>query len=438
MPSAGQLEEPAGRRVTVLLDDDPTGAQAMADVPVALAWDGGEIGRALQPTDTAVHVITNTRAQDGAGARQVTLEAARAARSDLPDARIVLRGDSTLRAHVYEEFEAVRTACELPAGRTAHLLVPALPAAGRITCDGVHLLRREAGVVRLDQTEYARDGALSYRSSRLVEWADERSGGRLRARDGVEVGLERVRSAGGPLAVASAIADAAGAGGCAVPDVEDLGDLEVIAAGLREAERAGVPVVTRCGPAFAAALCGTAATGPPRIERAGRVLVVCGSFVSGSTAQLAELLERHPGAGVELEVSALAGAGAASAVADASAAIVALLERGSVAIAWTTRGRDPSLLAASSQSAIARNVAEIVRRSSPSADVVVSKGGITSAEIARHGLAGRVARVVGPILPGASLWEVGGHRQVVVPGNVGGPDLLTDIVDLLSGSGAAP
>ena len=61
--------------------------------------------------------------------------------------------------------------------------------------------------------------------------------------------------------------------------------------------------------------------------------------------------------------------------------------------------------------------------------MVIAKGGITSAVTARDGLGARAARVVGPILTGVALWRLpDGTDYVVVPGNVGGPDLLVDLV----------
>jgi uncharacterized protein YgbK (DUF1537 family) len=59
----------------------------------------------------------------------------------------------------------------------------------------------------------------------------------------------------------------------------------------------------------------------------------------------------------------------------------------------------------------------------------VAKGGITSAVTARNGLGARSARVIGPILPGVVLWRLpDGTDYLVVPGNVGGPDLLVEVV----------
>ncbi|MYW72869.1 nucleotide-binding domain containing protein, partial [Pseudonocardia sp. SID8383] len=62
-------------------------------------------------------------------------------------------------------------------------------------------------------------------------------------------------------------------------------------------------------------------------------------------------------------------------------------------------------------------------------DVVVTKGGITGAQVARDGLGAVSARVRGQVLPGVSVWDLmtpGGRAvvQVVVPGNVGDDDAL--------------
>jgi uncharacterized protein YgbK (DUF1537 family) len=74
-----------------------------------------------------------------------------------------------------------------------------------------------------------------------------------------------------------------------------------------------------------------------------------------------------------------------------------------------------------------------VRQLSPTLDVVIAKGGITSADVARVGLGARSARVLGQVLAGVSVWQLtaaDGHEvlYVVVPGNVGGAETLTDVL----------
>ena len=103
------------------------------------------------------------------------------------------------------------------------------------------------------------------------------------------------------------------------------------------------------------------------------------------------------------------------------------MERSALAVVVTERERDPGLIDPASQRRIAAALAEVAHR--VDASVVVAKGGITSAVTARDGLGARSARVIGPIVPGVVLWRLpDGTDYLVVPGNVGGPDLLVDVL----------
>jgi uncharacterized protein YgbK (DUF1537 family) len=428
-----------------VLDDDPTGTQAVRDVPVLLRWRAADVADALALEPAAIHLMTNTRAFPPARAEVLTEEAARAATAAVAAPTLVLRGDSTLRGHVLEEYRAVHRA--LGGGRPpVLLLVPALPAAGRFTRGGVHWLRRDGRVVALHDTEYARDGGFAYRSARLLEWAQERSDGWFAAKHGVEVGLAALRAHGGD-AVAEALTEAWGREVPAVcaPDAETIEDLQLIAAGLRRASEAGTRAIVRCAPAFAGVLSGTLAEGrvapPPGHDG---VLVVCGSYVPGSTRQLEALAASRRLEPIELDPRVLAGPGdtADGAVREAGRAAVAELDRTGLAVVATARARPPGTQSLDSGMRIARNLARVVAAVGPRAGVVVAKGGITSAVTLEVGLGASAAWVAGPLLPGVALWQArcSGREvaYVVVPGNVGGPELLADVVDLITQPAPAP
>jgi hypothetical protein len=416
--------------ITVVLDDDPTGTQAMSDVSVILDWIDPDAWDAVHTGDRAVHVLTNSRAYDAAQAARLVASAAASARSKFPDARLLLRGDSTLRAHVYEEYAALRSVIAPGREDVPLLLIPALPAAGRVTIGGVHLLERDGERVPLDRTEYAVDGRLAYSSAILSRWAEERSAGRLAAADAVTVTLDRLRGSDGARQVAGAIAAAAHIGRPAVvvPDAETGADLLTIGAGLRAAERDAVAVIVRSAPAFVAALTGVTAVAPSMPSSRDRgVLVICGSFVPTSTAQIQELGRVRPGAIVPARVAALAGDGWDEEVESVSERARARMQTGGLAAVVTERDLDLTLVGAASQRRIATALAQVARR--VAADVVITKGGITSAVTAGEGLRARAARVLGPLAPGVALWRLAdGRAYVVVPGNVGGPGLLVDLI----------
>src|SRR3954447_14410922 len=59
----------AGRRL-VVLDDDPTGTQAIADIPVLTSWSVDDVRWALRQPTTAFFILTNTRSLSEADAAE--------------------------------------------------------------------------------------------------------------------------------------------------------------------------------------------------------------------------------------------------------------------------------------------------------------------------------------------------------------------------------
>src|SRR5690606_1809004 len=130
-----QQQRSVDHPLTVVLDDDPTGTQSATDVPVLFEWDreGLEAALAVSPS---VYVLTNTRPLPEPEALAVIPEIrdhAPAGAERLGRAiRFVLRGDSTLRGHVFAESA-------LFMGPDAVLVfVPAFPEVGRRTLANVH------------------------------------------------------------------------------------------------------------------------------------------------------------------------------------------------------------------------------------------------------------------------------------------------------------
>lgn len=407
----------------IVLDDDPTGTQAVADTPVLLEWDAKRVATA-SASAPAVHLLTNSRAFAPARAGAVVRDAAEAAVEALGRPRLLLRGDSTLRAHLLEEYEAV-VAAAFGGRPTPLLLVPALPAAGRVTVGGVHLIERDGVRVPLHETEYARDGEFAYADASLLAWAEERSDGRFPREAGRE--LRRAESD----AVRDAILDLQGTAAGIVPDAETVDDLGAIAAGLEAAEAEGAEVVVRSAPTFAGVLGGNLARRRAPPPRGRRVLVVCGSHVPTTTRQLSALVERHPGSLVEVDVLELASDGAGAEVDRAAREAEARLADEGLAVVATPRERPDGASSLAAGERIAENLAAIAGRIDRP-DVVVAKGGITSAITARVGLGAASALCLGPLVDGVALWSLDrGIPFVVFPGNVGSDTALLEVVELV-------
>lgn len=407
---------------TVVLDDDPTGTGTATGVRVLLRWDADRLTAALSDVD-AVYLQTNSRAVDAPAAvalcRRIRAEIDVAGTRLGEAVQVVLRGDSTLRGHVFAETDVFATDAPI-------LFVPAFPAGGRVTVGGRHYVEVDGRRVSAERSEYAQDPVFGYGHGDLVGYVREKG-----HRGATTVPLAAVRETGGG-AVADALL-AAAVGTVVVPDAETDADVDLVHAGLRAARDRGGRVVVRGGSALAARCAGVVSRGllPPPLIGGGPVLVVCGSHTSGATAQLAQLQRSHGAAALVVDTDAALADSAAAGRAVVADAEEELSARG-LAVVSSDRDRRPEHDSLAHGQAVMAALMTAVRLLAPGVAVVVSKGGITSSDVTTVGLGAEAATVRGQVLPGVSVWDLDtGATCVIVPGNVGGPTTLTEIVRAL-------
>ncbi len=472
-PIAEQVR--AGGRVLVVLDDDPTGTQSVAGLPVITGWAVEDLTWGLNQGKPAVYVMTNSRSLDPADAARVNREVVEAAlaASELTSVPVgfVSRSDSTLRGHFPLEPDVISEVLRERRGESvdAYVVVPAFPDAGRLTVDGIHYAgSAETGFTPAAETEFAKDATFGYGSSDLREWVAEKTGGRIGADQVTVLTLDVLRS--GPHGAAEVLRGACrgdSGPGVVVVDCVDENDLRLLALGLEAAEGEGRRFVYRVGPPFTRARIGQDTRPPLTAEEIAAVraaqgrpstagdavasdgddalggLVVVGSHVAQTTRQLDHLRAHRSPHEIEIDVASVLDEAArerhlAAVVADA----VDALERGTVVVRTSrtlVRGADADAslaIARRVSAAVIAVVAGILAARPPR--FVVAKGGITSSDVATHGLQIRHAEAVGSMLPGIiSLWApsdgpAAGIPYIVFPGNVGGDDSLTAVVDTLS------
>lgn len=467
--AAHEVAEAVARsgRVLVVLDDDPTGTQSVADLPVLTRWEIEDFRwafglRVAGARPAAVYVLTNTRSLDPDAAaernRQVAAAAMEAAREAGVRLAFVSRSDSTLRGHFPLETDVLAEAIAAGGGAPVDgvVMVPAFPDAGRVTIGGEHYVRASEGALTpVSDTEFAKDPTFGFSTSNLPDYVEEKTGGRVAARDVIVLDLGTIRS--GAAAIADAIAPARNS----IPIVADItgeNDLRALALGLDEAERRGASLLYRVGPPFvrgrigqearapltAEEVYGDLASGGARTDLAVGGLIVVGSHVGLTTRQLERLTAEHPSARtIEIDVSRLLTAEEAGAHLEATvSAVVRALAEGDVVVHTSrtlVRTDDPStsLEIARTVSAAVVGVVNRVLKTTPPR-FVIAKGGITSSDVAAHGLEIRRAIVRGPMLPGiVSLWEpvegpARGIPYVVFAGNVGDDESLAQVTATLS------
>ncbi len=454
-------------RVLVVLDDDPTGTQSVADLPVLTRWEVADFAWAFGQGKPAVYVLTNTRSLDPAEAAARNEEVVRnalAAAATQEELRLgfVSRSDSTLRGHYPLEPDVIAaTVAEVSGEKTdGVVLVPAFPDAGRVTIGGVHYMRgAEGSLTPVSETEFAKDASFGFSTSVMADYIAEKSQGRFPADSVIVLDLNIIRagaSAQDAAISAKAIADAIEPATDSTPIVADIvteNDFRALALGLEEAERRGKKLLYRVGPPFVrgrigqevrAALTGEEAYAGNTPSEAGGLIVV-GSHVGLTTRQLNVLTAEHSSARIiEIDVEKLL-ADEAEAKAHLDQTVDAVVEalRGGDVIVHTSRllikTDDPaeSLRIARTVSAAVVDVVNRTLKTFPPR-FVIAKGGITSSDVAAHGLEIRHAIVRGPMLPGiVSLWEpvdgpAKGIPYIVFAGNVGDDDSLAQVTRKLS------
>lgn len=437
----------APRTTIAVLDDDPTGSQTVADVPLLLRFEEDDVAWALDGGADLVFALTNSRALPEAQAialnRALAARLAAAARRRGRALRLVSRSDSTLRGHFPAEVLAIvdglRDAGAEPPD--AVLLCPAFPEAGRVTVGGVHYVRRDGTLVPVAETEFARDPVFGYRDSDLRAWAADRMD--VARAEVMHVPLNDVRA--GVARIAQRLREASG-GRIVVLDAATHEDLQLLARGVVAAERDGQRFLCRTGPSFVAPLAGRSVPKPiaPVAPRPGPGLVVVGSHTAITTRQLTYAVEHHRLALVEISTTAVADSRRREReLARVVREVAAALREGDVALATSRallRAESPAASAKLSATVSAALVAAVRRIA---ADVqlafLVAKGGITAHDLAASALGAGRATVAGQVFPGqVSVWRLheSEHAEmpfVVFPGNVGNVDALAEVIGRLRG-----
>lgn len=434
----------------IVLDDDPTGSQTVHSCLLLLKWDIDTLVVGLQDASPIVFILTNTRALSPEQANAVTREVCHNLKVALPKAGVeeflvVSRSDSTLRGHYPIETDAI--ADEL-GPFDAHFMVPAFFEGGRITRDSTHYVVQDGTPVPAHETEFAKDSVFGYTTSYLPEYVAEKTQGRIEASQVERFTLAKLSQGcrEALLALENNV--------CVAVDGETQADLNRFAQDVLTAAAQGKRFLFRSAASLLTAL----AALPPQPIAAenmsqyvkdghpGAVLV--GSHVKKTTQQLAGLLKEPDAIGVEVDITQLVDASDAQ----RTELLRAVLERisqihqqGQTPIIYTSRqeltfanvqtrldfGKDVSAL-----------LMDIVRQLPGDLGFLISKGGITSNDTLSEGLALRMTRLLGQILPGCSVVRTPeDHPQfptmpvVLFPGNVGDDQALALAYQRLAGVG---
>ncbi|MBD3879254.1 MAG: hydroxyacid dehydrogenase [Quinella sp. 1Q5] len=427
----------------VVLDDDPTGVQTVNGISVYTDWTAESIAAGFAENNSMFFILTNSRAfstdKTRADHKKIAERICAAAKACGKDFVLVSRSDSTLRGHYPLETQTLRETLEACGFEVdGEILMPFFKEGGRFTLGDVHYVQEGAYLVPAGETEFAKDKTFGYTSSNLAAYVEEKTGGAFKKSSVTCISLDDLR--GGDVDKISARLKNVRDFNKVIVNAVDYVDVEIFSLALIKALAAGKNFIFRTAAAFTKVIGGV--EDKPLLTRAELLdannqnggLIIVGSHVQKTTAQLDELKKISSVAFIEFDVSNL------GAVDEIIQQTEENLSRGQTTTIYTSRevldvGSAEKNLAASVN--ISDALTSIVNRLSVRPKFLIAKGGITSSDVGTKGLGVKKALVLGQVAAGVPVWQLGseskfpGMSYIIFPGNVGKVETLREIVDML-------
>ena len=446
----GEIE--SNKLKIIVLDDDPTGVQAVHDVFVYTDWNYESIQEGFLSEGRLFYILTNSRAMTEQQTTQVHIEIAqniiKAAKATRMRFQIISRGDSTLRGHYPLETLLLKEELEkgLDVKIDGEILIPFFKAGGRYTIDNVHYVKYEDELIPAADTEFAGDKTFGYKSSNLCEYIEEKTGGVYRAAKVKAVSLEQLR--GAKLeAIEETLLGVEGFDKVIVNAI-DSSCLETFCVALYRAIKEGRHFMLRTAADFVKVMGGI--TDQPLLRKEDMIsapekrggIVVIGSHTEKTTAQLEALKDMEELEFLEFDSDLVLENRLEEEVKRVTALSKALIEEGKTVVTYTKRRlltleKDTKENALMRSVKISESVLKLVSELGTVPGFVIAKGGITSSDIGVKALKVRKAYVLGQIQPGIPVWKTDensrfpGIPYIIFPGNVGESQTLKKVLSEL-------
>lgn len=431
-------------RKIVVLDDDPTGVQTVNGISVYTDWTEESIAAGFAEKNSMFFILTNSRSFSAEKTcvehKKIAERICAASEKFGKDFVIVSRCDSTLRGHYPLETQTLRETLEACGKKIdGEILIPFFKEGGRFTIGDIHYVQEGDYLVPAGETEFAKDKTFGYTNSNLAAYIEEKTGGAFTKDSVTCISLDELRS--GDVDKISARLENIRDFNKIIVNAVDYVDVEIFTLALLKSFAVGKNFLFRTAAAFPKIIGGV--KDKPLLGRNELVdetnpnggLIIVGSHVKKTTAQLDELRKISSVAFIEFDVSDL------SAVDKIIRQTEENLSLGQTTTIYTSRkvldfGDAEKNLAASVN--ISDALTSIVNRLNVRPKFLIAKGGITSSDTGTKGLGVKKALVLGQVAAGVPVWQIGaeskfpGMSYVIFPGNVGAVDTLRKIVEMLN------
>ncbi len=431
----------------VIIDDDPTGNQTVYDIPLLTQWDLDTIKNEFKKETPVFFLLTNSRSLTKEKSteiyQQITKNILEASKITKHNFTIISRSDSTLRGH-FSEIETIKQFEYFDDAIT--VFIPVMFEGGRLTLNDIHYINEHEQLTPVNKTTFSNDHTFAYSHANLKSYIEEKTQGRFQAADVFSLDIESIRLL--DIKKLSDLISSIASGKFCIVNALNYNDLDKVAHALLLAEKAGKQILYRTSSSFVPSYIGlehkpllTAENILDSKSKNGGLIIV-GSYVPKSSSQLQYVIENITKKElIELDVEIVLSTKAKIYIASIISKIDSTIESGKDVIVYTSRklitgnDMDSNLKIASRVSqALVSLVNGIIIRPK----YILAKGGITSHDLAIKGLNMQRSKVIGQILSGVPIWEMGAETKfpkllyIVFPGNVGNEKSLSKIIQKLS------
>lgn len=429
-------------KTIVVLDDDPTGTQTVYDVPVVTSWDEVVLEKEIKE-NSIFFILTNSRSlqKDKANdlAELIGERLYKLSKKHNKQLIVLSRGDSTLRGHYPNEVDAL--AKGLKTLKAKHILAPAFFEGGRYTYNDVHYVKEGDDFIPASETPFAKDNTFGYKNANLIDWILEKYAGKLDKKVIESLSLDLLREQ--PLEKVIEKLQAPKKSHFVI-NATSYYDLEAVALAILKSDE---KFLLRTSASFVNAITGIAAKDCLLKEeilttqKTGGSLIVIGSYVPKTTAQLTFLKQHAKAVFLELDVSNVKNdALFENEINQLSKKVNQYLKENKDVVFHTSRTIITGATKAESLAIVnkvSNGVITIIKQLKTPPKYIVAKGGITSSDVATKGLNVQRAHVLGQALKGVPVWKLGNETKfpempyIIFPGNVGDNQALYQLTKLL-------
>ena len=434
-------------KTCVVVDDDPTGNQTVYGIPLLTEWDFDTSINEFQNETPAFFLLTNSRSLSKAQSSKVykdisenILEASKVANREFS---IVSRSDSTLRGH-FSEIEMVKEAGHFNEAIT--VFIPVMFEGGRVTVHDTHYISENDALIPVNQTPFSKDHTFAYANANLKAYIEEKTQGNIKASDVVSVDIESIRTL--DVETLSVQIKSIESGKFCVINALNYNDLDKVTQALLLAEKLGKQILYRTSSSFVPSYIGLKPkpllTSEEIMDSNNQTggLTIVGSYVPKSSSQLNYVLEdAHEKEIIEVDVEVILSEKSKEYIASIISKIDKNIESGKNVIVYTSRklitgNNTNSTIDIASK--VSQALVDLVNGIQIRPKYLLAKGGITSHDLAIKGLGMKRSKVLGQILPGIPVWEMGEETRfpkllyIVFPGNVGNEKSLSEIIQKLT------